>query len=135
MAATKKSVKKMLRHFADVNTELPTEEMFRIYCYLRPADRHAHGENLRGDLTFTNKIESVFDDIVRENEAFSLGDLAIGGKDIMELGVPEGPKISELLKSCLEAVINEEIKNSKKELLRFVSGLILDEEDADNKSD
>ena len=120
MAATKKSVKKMLRHFADVNTELPTEEMFRIYCDLRRADSYAHDENFRGYLTFTNKIETVFDEILAEEEVFSLKDLAIGGNEIMELGIEPGPKISELLKVCLDAVINEEIKNTKTELRKFI---------------
>ena len=120
MAATKKSVKKMLRNFAEVNTELPTEEMFRIYCDLRRADSYAHDENFRGYLTFTNQIESVFDKILEEKEVFSLKNLKIGGNEIMELGVKPGPKISELLNSCLEAVINEEIKNSKSELIKFV---------------
>lgn len=130
MAATKKSVKKMLRNFAEVNTELPTEEMFRIYCDLRRADSYAHDENFRGYLTFTNQIESVFDKILEEEEVFSLKDLEIGGNEIMKLGVKPGPKISEILNSCLEAVIDEKIKNSKEELLRFVSSLIFNKEDA-----
>ena len=124
LAATKKSVKKMLRHFAEVNTELPTEEMFRIYCDLRRADSYAHDENFRGYLTFTNQIESVFDKIIAENEVFSLKDLAIGGKELMELGVPEGPKISEILNTCLEAVINEEVANKKDDLLAFTNKLV-----------
>lgn len=124
LAATKKSVKKMLRHFAEVNTELPTEEMFRIYCDLRRADSYAHDENFRGYLTFTNQIESVFDKIIEEEEVFSLKDLAIGGKELMELGVPEGPKISEILNTCLEAVINEEVANKKDDLLAFTNKLV-----------
>lgn len=124
MAATKKSVKKMLRHFAEVNTQLPTEEMFRIYCDLRRADSYAHDENFRGYLTFTNQIQTVFDQIIAEDEAFSLKDLAIGGKELMELGIPEGPKISEILNTCLEAVINEDISNDKNKLLNFAKELV-----------
>ena len=124
MAATKKSVKKMLRHFAEVNTELPTEEMFRIYCDLRRADSYAHDENFRGYLTFTNQIESVFDKIIEEEEVFSLKDLAIGGKELMELGVPEGPKISEILNALLESVIDGDVENKKPALLASAKSLI-----------
>lgn len=124
MAATKKSVKKMLRHFAEVNTELTTEEMFRIYCDLRRADSYAHDENFRGYLTFTNQIESVFDDIVRENEAFSLADLKIGGQDIIKLGIAPGPKISEILDVLLEKVIDGELENKKPALLASAKNLI-----------
>lgn len=124
LAATKKSVKKMLRNFAEVNTELPTEEMFRIYCDLRRADSYAHDENFRGYLTFTNQIESVFDKILEEEEVFSLKDLEIGGNEIMELGVKPGPKISEILNNCLDAVINEEVENKKSALLALAKSLI-----------
>lgn len=124
MAATKKSVKKMLRHFAEVNTELPTEDMFRIYCDLRRADSYAHDENFRGYLTFTNQIESVFDKIIAENEVFSLKDLDIGGKELMELGVPEGPKISEILNALLESVIDGDVENKKPALLASAKNLI-----------
>lgn len=117
MAATKKSVKKMLRHFADVNTQLSTDEMFRIYCDLRRADSYAHDENFRGYLTFTNQIQTVFEQILSEDEAFQLRDLAIGGQDIISLGVDKGPKISEILNTCLDAVINEEIPNTQDALL------------------
>lgn len=120
LAATKKSVKRVLKKFADVNTELPTEQMFRIYCDLRRADSYAHDKNFRGYLTFTNKIEKVFDKILEEEEAFSLRDLEITGTDIIELGIEPGPQISEILNSCLNAVINEEIQNTKSKLLEYV---------------
>ena len=124
MAATKKSVKRMLRHFADVNTQLPTDEMFRIYCDLRRADSYAHDENFRGYLTFTNQIQTVFEQILSEDEAFQLRDLSIGGQDIISLGVTAGPKISEILSTCLDAVINEEIPNTHDALLTLAKSLI-----------
>ena len=124
LAATKKSVKRLLRKFADVNTELPTEEMFRIYCDLRRADSYAHDKNFRGYLTFTNKIETVFDEILSEEEIFSLKDLKVSGTDIIELGIEPGPKISELLNNCLDAVINEEVENKKSALLALAKSLI-----------
>ena len=124
MGATKKSVKKMLRHFGDVNTQLPTDEMFRIYCDLRRADSYAHDENFRGYLTFTNQIQTVFEQILSEDEAFQLRDLAIGGQDIISLGVAKGPKISEILNACLDAVINEEIPNTHDALLTLAKSLI-----------
>ena len=119
MAATKKSIKKMLRKFAEVNTIYDTNKMFRIYCDIRRADSYAHAQNYQEYLTFTDEIEKVFDQIIAEDEAFSLRDLAIGGKDVIDLGIPQGPKISEILNTCLDAVINEEIPNAKSELLSF----------------
>lgn len=109
----------MLRKFAGVNTIYDTNKMFRIYCDIRRSDSYAHAQNYQEYLTFTDEIEEVFNQIIAEDEAFSLHDLAIGGTDIIKLGVPAGPKISEILNACLDAVINEEIPNTKAELLAF----------------
>ena len=42
----------------------------------------------------------------------------------MELGVKPGPKISEILNNCLDAVINEEVENKKSALLALAKSLI-----------
>ena len=124
LAATKKSVKRILRKFANVNTELPTEEMFRIYCDLRRADSYAHDKNFRGYLTFTDKIQTVFEEILEEEEIFSLKDLKVSGTDIIELGVAPGPEISKILNELLEKVINDELENKKPALLASAKSLI-----------
>lgn len=124
MEATKKSVKKMLRKFAAVNTQLPTDELFRIYCDLRRADSYAHAENYREYLTFTDKIEQVFDEVIAEQEAFSLKDLAISGHDVIELGVKPGPQISQILNECLNQVVDEKIANKKHDLLILAKSLM-----------
>ena len=120
MEATKKSVKKMLRKFAEVNTEIPTKELFRVYCDLRRADSYAHAERYREYLTFTDKIEQVFDNIIDEEEAFSLKDLEISGHDVISLGIKPGPQISEILNECLNQVIEGKLENTKEALLNFV---------------
>ena len=38
-------------------------------------------------------------------------DLAIKGKDILALGVPEGKLVGEILKHTLDMVINDELDN------------------------
>ena len=120
MAATKKSVRRVLRLFSEVKTIYNLEQMFRIFCDLRRADSYAHAENYREYLTFMDEVEAVFDELLAENEAFALRDLAISGKDVMDLGIPQGPKISEALNACLDAVINEEIPNEKQKLLDYI---------------
>ena len=120
MAATSKSVRRVLRLFSEVNTIYNLEQMFRIFCDLRRADSYAHAENYREYLTFMDEVEAAFDELLAENEAFALRDLAISGKDVMDLGIPQGPKISEALNACLDAVINEEIPNEKQKLLDYI---------------
>ena len=48
----------------------------------------------------------------------SVCDLNIGGKDLMALGVPAGPKIGEILNRLLEDVVEDRCENSHDALLR-----------------
>ena len=60
----------------------------------------------------TKKIEKIKE----ENHAFNISMLDITGKDLMNLGIPKGPKIGEILEDLLKRVI-EEPKLNNKELL------------------
>lgn len=53
--------------------------------------------------------------------------LAISGRDVMRLGVPQGPLVGSVLNEVLEAVIDEQVPNSADELVKFVETLIGEE--------
>lgn len=59
----------------------------------------------------------------KEQGAFSLMDLAVRGKDVMEvLGIPSGPRVGEVLKSLLERVLDQGQKlNHRETLLAMIS--------------
>ena len=63
------------------------------------------------------------DEILTAEECFTLKDLAINGKDLLALGIPEGKRIGEILKQLLDMVMDDEIENDKNELLKFVNNL------------
>ena len=63
-----------------------------------------------------NDIEKRYKKIIEENHAFDISMLDITGKDLMDLGIPKGPKIGEILEELLKRVI-EEPKLNNKELL------------------
>lgn len=50
--------------------------------------------------------------------------LAVSGKDLMELGVPKGPKIGECLNAALEEVMKDPAKNTKEYLTEYVKTLL-----------
>ena len=50
-------------------------------------------------------------EILEQEQCFSMKDLAIKGKDILDFGVPEGKLVGEILKHILNMVINEELDN------------------------
>ena len=57
------------------------------------------------------------------NAPLAIGDLALSGKDIVELGVPEGPDIGTLLEALLDLVIAHPELNTREALLHEVTKL------------
>lgn len=67
------------------------------------------------------KTEDIFKKIIANDECFSLAQLAIDGKDLLEnLGI-QGKKIGEVLDLLLDAVIFEKCKNEKCALIEYAS--------------
>lgn len=124
MAPTKKSINKMLRKFEEAKCFLNTYDIFRIYCDLRRADSYAHAIKYRENLYLTNKIEKIFEQIISEENVFTIKDLNINGNDILNLGVLPGPIISEILNECLKKVIEDELNNNNEQLINFVKEYI-----------
>lgn len=60
--------------------------------------------------------ERCFCEIMRNQEAVTIADLAIGGKDLIDLGMKPGPELGELLHRLLEQVLDDPEKNTKEKL-------------------
>ena len=63
-------------------------------------------------------------EILDNGDCFTLKTLAVSGKDLMELGVPKGPKIGECLNAALEEVMKDPAKNTKEYLTEYVKTLL-----------
>ncbi len=63
-----------------------------------------------------NKILEIYNDIMKEKECVSLKTLAVTGNDLMELGVPKGKQIGELLNKLLDDVLSNPDHNTKEYL-------------------
>lgn len=114
---TKKSVrKKLCKH---------GEEFVRDWLILKKADNDDHiFPSTYKYKVDTDKIEVILNEIIKDNECFSLKDLQITGKDVMNiLGIKSGKQVGETLNILLDKVISGEIKNSKEVLLEEVSKL------------
>ncbi|MDO5127006.1 MAG: CCA tRNA nucleotidyltransferase [Eubacteriales bacterium] len=62
-------------------------------------------------------LEAMYDEVIRENQCFKLSDLAIGGKDLIALGMKPGPDIGGVLKVLFEHVLDVPEDNDKEVLL------------------
>jgi hypothetical protein len=51
------------------------------------------------------------------NDPLSIGDLAIDGSDLMEIGIPAGPAIGATLRRLIDVVIEDPSKNQRDTLL------------------
>ena len=64
-------------------------------------------------------IESKLDLILEQNECFSLKDLKINGRELIELGFNKGKEIGEILNYLLEKVIENPDLNNKEQLIKL----------------
>jgi tRNA nucleotidyltransferase (CCA-adding enzyme) len=111
----KKSVKKML---SKLNGNV---EQFQRLLSVKRADALAQSpDKLTDKLKQIEDIEVILKELLAENPCTTLKDLAINGNDLIELGIPAGKKIGEILNQLLEDVINENLTNEKELLLNVV---------------
>jgi tRNA nucleotidyltransferase (CCA-adding enzyme) len=67
-----------------------------------------------------DKCRMVFDmarEVVVTNQCFQIKDLAIDGNDVIDLGVPSGPIVGNVLKHILDKVIADELENEREALM------------------
>lgn len=65
-------------------------------------------------------IREIYDNILEENQALSIKDLAINGRDIIGLGFEAGPKLGGVLEDLLNIVLDSPEKNTREVLLGIV---------------
>lgn len=66
------------------------------------------------------KIKKEIDEVIKENNCFSLKDLKVNGNDLINIGFKPGKIIGETLNYLLEAVIDKPELNEKEELIKLV---------------
>ena len=65
------------------------------------------------------KAENNIREILQEKPPVSLKDLAVNGKDLIELGYQEGKEMGQVLKELLNLVLEKPTLNKKKILLAW----------------
>ena len=109
------------------------EAQFRRLLDVRFCDIMAHNPyNAKERLWETFKAEEILNEVLAEEKCFSMKDLAINGKDIMNLGVPEGPEVGKWLKYALEEVINDRLDNDKEDILNDIEAKLFAEREEGN---
>lgn len=108
--AGKKCVKRWLNKIG--------EEQFRRLLNIRRADIKAQADmNQEIRLQKIDNIGYVLEEVLQDDECFSLKNLAVNGKDLITIGYKPGKEIGEVLNNLLDSVISGEYINEKEKLL------------------
>ena len=100
-------------------------ELFEKLMIVQEADTMAKSLYQREEtLERIGKVRECVREILDNGDCFTLKTLAVSGKDLMELGVPKGPKIGECLNAALEEVMKDPAKNTKEYLTEYVKTLL-----------
>ena len=110
LSAEKKRVKRLMQRINDA-------DILRL-LEIKRCDRLAHAENFQELSPDLALIPFVIDEIRTEDACLSLRTLAVDGADLMELGIPEGKMIGQMLHILLDEVIDERLLNEKNALLQ-----------------
>ena len=65
------------------------------------------------------ELKDRIEKIMKEQNALSLKDLAVNGKDLMNKGIPSGKKLGVILNNLLDAVLEDPNMNNKEKLLEL----------------
>ena len=96
------------------------EEQFRRLLNVRRADIKAQAyTEQESRLQKIDNIEYILEEVLQKDECFSLKDLAVNGKDLIEIGYKPGKEIGEVLNNLLDSVISGEYINEKEKLLEI----------------
>ena len=97
------------------------ERMLKKLIEVKKAEAIAGDEKCRQAML--NEISLQIDEIISQRQCYSLKDLAINGRDLIDAGVKEGPMIGDMLGRLLDMVINEQVENEKSALIDAIDAL------------
>ena len=109
---TKKSIRKVLLTF--------TSNEFKLLLEVRRADILAqHKQTISDKLLALGETSKLFHEILEEESAISLRDLAINGNDLLSLGY-KGKTIGKILEKLLDIVQEDPSLNTRESLLNRI---------------
>ena len=115
----KKAVKKRINKLGSI-------ELFFKLLEIKRADILAQNPiYLKDRIIQIDNLEKIANEIKYNKECTSLNTLQINGKDLINLGIPEGRLIGEILTILLNEVIEGNILNNRNILLNYVKSKYL----------
>ncbi len=99
------------------------DRFFRLLDVKRADAAGCHENSIPPDFS---SVIAIAEDILTANECLTLHDLAVKGTNLMELGIPKGPRLGKTLDALLEAVLEERCDNERGALLTLAKEMTAD---------
>lgn len=101
------------------------EKQFRRLLEVRKADIKGQKPDYeKSRIEKVSNIESIIEDILQEQECFSLRDLAVNGNDVKKtMNLKEGKDVGHWLNEMLKRVIDGELKNNRDDFIYWMTGI------------
>ena len=97
------------------------KHLFPYFLKVRKADILAKNPvKQAGSLEELRKLTVLYEEILEKEQAVSVKELAVDGKDLLSVGIKQGKQIGEILNNLLEIVLEAPEKNEKETLLAYV---------------
>lgn len=100
-------------------------EQFRRLLEVRKADIKGQKPDYeKSRIEKVANIESILEEILQEQECFSLKDLAVNGNDVKRtMNLKEGKDVGYWLNEILKRVMDGELKNNRDDLIYWMTGV------------
>lgn len=97
------------------------EEKLRMLIEMEKADVKSQAPFCIDErLQLIASFEAALDRVLSEENCFSIKDLAVDGRDVMDAGVPQGRRVGQILQQLFDDVVEERLKNERSQLLKAI---------------
>ena len=96
-------------------------ELFPYYLAVRLADVKAQSPyQKREKIENIVEMRQLYQEIIKKQECVTLRQLAVGGRELMDLGMKPGRELGSMLSELLEYVLDDPARNDKEILCAYV---------------
>lgn len=97
------------------------KDLFEDYTYIKYADIMAQSDYHREDkLKNLEIIKGYYKEVLDKEQCVTLKDLAVTGKDLIDIGIKPGPELGKTLNMLLDKVLEDPELNDKAVLINIV---------------
>lgn len=101
------------------------EDDLRCLIALERADVSAqHPDYVRERLANIAAFEERVDELIAEKQVFSMKDMAVNGKDLIKMGVPQGKEIGRIKNELMRMIVDGELENERDILIGQIKKIL-----------